>query len=146
MVWAFFLIIYRQYIVHACSVMLDSSDPMDWSPPGSSVPRISQARTLEWVAISSSRGSPPTPDGTGVSCVGRGFFITESPGNAPDGTKSAVGGLSFLSSFLKTKLNLPTEKNTDLQSTVRWAWTCVHTRVPSSRSFLYKERKAHTHV
>ena len=27
-------------------------DPMDWSPPGSSVPGILQARTLEWVAIS----------------------------------------------------------------------------------------------
>ena len=105
--------------MHACSVMLDSCDPMDCSPPGSSVPRISQARTLEWVAISSSRGSPPPRDGTGVSCLGRGFFITESPGNSPDGTKFAVGGLSLLSSLLKTKLNLPTEKNTDLQSTVR---------------------------
>ena len=32
-------------------------DPMDCSPPGSSVLGISQTRTLEWVAISSSRGS-----------------------------------------------------------------------------------------
>ena len=32
-------------------------DPMDCSPPGSSVRRISQARILEWVAISFSRGS-----------------------------------------------------------------------------------------
>ena len=31
--------------------------PMDHSPPGSSVPGISQARILGWVAISSSRGS-----------------------------------------------------------------------------------------
>ena len=31
--------------------------PMDWSPPGSSVHGISQGRILEWVAISSSRGS-----------------------------------------------------------------------------------------
>ena len=29
-------------------------DPMDGSPPGSPVPGILQARTLEWVAISSS--------------------------------------------------------------------------------------------
>ena len=29
-------------------------DPIDGSPPGSPVPRILQARTLEWVAISSS--------------------------------------------------------------------------------------------
>ena len=27
-------------------------DPIDGSPPGSTVPRILQARTLEWVAIS----------------------------------------------------------------------------------------------
>ena len=30
-------------------------DPIDGSPPGSSVPGILQARTLEWVAISFSR-------------------------------------------------------------------------------------------
>ena len=32
-------------------------DPIDGSPPGSPVPGILQARTLEWVAISSSRVS-----------------------------------------------------------------------------------------
>ena len=32
-------------------------DPMDYSPLGSSVHRILQARILEWVAISFSRGS-----------------------------------------------------------------------------------------
>ena len=32
-------------------------DPMDCSPPGSSVREILRARTLEWVAMSSSRGS-----------------------------------------------------------------------------------------
>ena len=32
-------------------------DPMDHSPPGSSVHGIFQARILEWVAVSSSRGS-----------------------------------------------------------------------------------------
>ena len=32
-------------------------DAMDYSPPGPSVHRVLQARILEWVAISSSRGS-----------------------------------------------------------------------------------------
>ena len=32
-------------------------NPMDYSPPGSSVHGILQARILEWVAISFSRGS-----------------------------------------------------------------------------------------
>ena len=35
---------------------------MDCSPPGSSVRGISQARILEWVAISSSRGSSQSRD------------------------------------------------------------------------------------
>ena len=33
-------------------------DPTDGSPPGSSVPGILQARTLEWVAISFSNQMP----------------------------------------------------------------------------------------
>ena len=37
--------------------MSDCFAPMDCSPPGSSVPGISQARVLKWVAISFSRGS-----------------------------------------------------------------------------------------
>ena len=41
----------------SCSVMSGLCDPMDYSPLGSSVHVISQARILEWVAISYSRGS-----------------------------------------------------------------------------------------
>ena len=37
-------------------------DPMDSSLSGSCVHEIFQARILEWVAISSSRGSSPTRD------------------------------------------------------------------------------------
>ena len=50
-------------------------DPMDCSPPGSSVHGILQARILEWVAISSSRGSSGPKDRTSISCVSR-YFIT----------------------------------------------------------------------
>ena len=39
------------------SVMSDSCDPVYYSPPGSSVHGIPQARILEYVAISFSRGS-----------------------------------------------------------------------------------------
>ena len=49
---------------------------MDCSPPGSSVHGILQARILEWVAISFSRGSSQPRDGTWVSCVaGRRFIL-----------------------------------------------------------------------
>ena len=37
-------------------------DPMDCSPPGSSVHGILQARILDWVVISSSRGSSQPRD------------------------------------------------------------------------------------
>ena len=53
----------------SCSVVSDSCSPMECIPPGSSVHRILQARTLEWVAISSSRGSSRPRDQTRVSCV-----------------------------------------------------------------------------
>ena len=45
--------------VHAKSLQscLPLYDPMDFSPPGSSVHRILQGRILEWVAVPSSRGS-----------------------------------------------------------------------------------------
>ena len=41
----------------------------DCSPPGSSVPGILQARTLEWVTISSSRGSFQPRGRTHISCI-----------------------------------------------------------------------------
>ena len=49
-------------------------DPMDCSLPGSSVHGILQARTLEWVAISSSREPSQPRDWTQVSCIADGFF------------------------------------------------------------------------
>ena len=49
-------------------------DPMDCSPPGSSVHEIFQARILEWVAISFSRGSSQPRDWTQVSCTAGRFF------------------------------------------------------------------------
>ena len=43
--------------------------PMNCSPPGSSVHGISQARILDWIAISYSRGSSRLRDLTQVSCI-----------------------------------------------------------------------------
>ena len=53
---------------------LTRCDPMDCSPPGSSVHGTLQTRLLEWVAMSFSRGSSRPRDQTCisyVSCVGR---------------------------------------------------------------------------
>ena len=53
---------------------------MDCSLPGSSVHGILQARILEWVAISSSRGSFPPKDPTWISYIAGGLFSTEPQG------------------------------------------------------------------
>ena len=50
-------------------------NPINCSLPGFSVHGISQARTLEWVAISFSRGLSPPRDQIQVSCIAGGFFI-----------------------------------------------------------------------
>ena len=51
-------------------------NPMDYSLPGSSVHGISQARILEWVALSFSRGSSQPRDWTQVTRIaGRRFTV-----------------------------------------------------------------------
>ena len=54
-------------------------DPKDCSLPGSSVHGISQARILEWVAISFSRGSFRPRDRTQVSCIAANSLPSEPP-------------------------------------------------------------------
>ena len=60
-------------VAQSCPTLLN---PMDCSLPGSSIHGIFQARVLELVAISFSRGSSQPRDQTGVSCiVGRCFTV-----------------------------------------------------------------------
>ena len=83
----------EQHSVCMCAVTqsyLTLCDPLDWSPPGSSVHGISQARILQWAAVPFSRGSslpraldsanphwqadsfpmvPPGKPGTDMSCA-----------------------------------------------------------------------------
>ena len=53
-------------------------DPMDYSPPGSFIHEIIQARLLEWVAIPFSRGSSQSRDQTQVSCTAGRFFTVRA--------------------------------------------------------------------
>ena len=54
-------------------------NPMDCSPPGSSVHGILQARILEWVAYPFSGGSSRPRNPARVSCIAGRFFTTEPP-------------------------------------------------------------------
>ena len=58
----------------AHSSILAGKNPMDCSPPGSSLHEIFQARIVEWVAISFSRASSQPRDQTRVSCTAGRLF------------------------------------------------------------------------
>ena len=61
-------------------------NPIDCGPQGPSVHGILQARILEWITISFSRGSSQPRDQTllpYVSCTAGGFFTISTPWGAP---------------------------------------------------------------
>ena len=62
-------------VTQSCSTLCN---PMDCSPPGSSVHRILQVRILEWVAIFSSRGSSWPRNWTHFRIASRFFTIWAS--------------------------------------------------------------------
>ena len=79
-------------------------DPMDSSSPGSSAHGILQARILEWVTISFSRGSSQPRDWTRVSTLYADTLTSEPPGKP----KNTGRGCYFLlqGNFLTQGLNL----------------------------------------
>ena len=64
-------------VIKSC---LTLCDPTNCSPLGSSVHGIFQARILEWVAISFSRGSFSPRDWTWLSCIAGDSLPAEPPG------------------------------------------------------------------
>ena len=77
--------------------MPDSCDPMDYNPLGSFVHGILQARILEWVFISFSRGSSRPRNQTPVSCIASGSLLLSHQGDQGYGitntlVDSDVGG------------------------------------------------------
>ena len=66
-------------VVHSCPVLCD---PLDGSPPGSSVHWIFQARIMKWVAIPFSRGFSRPRYQIQVSCITGGFFTIWATGGA----------------------------------------------------------------
>ena len=82
-----------------CAKLLQLSptlcDSMDYSPEGSSVHGILQARILEWVAMPSSRGSSWSRDRTTSTYIAGRFFTTESPSQGTHfAGRSSLGSLA----------------------------------------------------
>ena len=74
----------NQWTSEVSQLYLPLCHPMDCSLPGSSIHGIFQARVLECVAISFSRGSSQPRDQTQVSCIaGRCFTVWVTSENLP---------------------------------------------------------------
>ena len=82
-------------------------DPMGYSSPGSSVHEILQARILEWVVISSSRGTTRPRDWTQVSCITGRFFTIWATRGRPSWAQKLL-------EFLKIVCNLMIKKKKEL--------------------------------
>ena len=93
-----------KYMYICCAQALRSCptlcDPLDRSPPGSSVRGILQAGILEWVAIPFSRGSSRPRDRTQVSRM-QADSLPAEPLGKPKST--GVGSLSLLQGIIPTQ-------------------------------------------
>ena len=77
-------------------------NPMDCSPPSSSVHGISQARILEWVAISSSGGSSQPRDWIYIFCISRQILYSWATREAQ--WKHSVTSVQFSHSVVSDSL------------------------------------------
>ena len=97
-------------------------DPMDCSPPGSSVHEIFQGRIMEWVAISFSRGSSWPRDQTWVSCTTSRFFTTQA-------TREAQISLYYFPNFLQA---LEVIISSSFYHWGHWKWKWSHSVMSDS--------------
>ena len=127
---------YEKYTLHkewkvevlVAQLRLTLCDPMDCSPPGSSVHGILQARILEWVAICFSRGSSNPGIKPGSPILQANSLPSEPPGSESEshlvvsnslrphglysswnslGQNTGVGNLSLLQGIFPTQGSNP---------------------------------------
>ena len=94
-----------------------------YSLPVSSVYGISQARILEWVALSPSRGSSLHWGWIWVSHIASGFFTPEPQGEPPDDHKL----------LCNAEILLPLKNGCNPTLYIHWN---IHTTLPSSHSYI----------
>ena len=97
-------------------------DPIDGSPPGSSVPRILQARTLKWVAISFSSAWKWQAKVKSLSHV----WLLATPRTTAYQAPPSMGfsRREYWSGLPLPSLNipLPSTKECEMKQTVRFLW------------------------
>ena len=85
------------WVSQSCPTLCDL---VDWSPPGSSVHGILQARTLDRVAMPSSRGSSQCRNQTQVFRIAVDSLPSEPPGKTKN---TGVGNWSLLQEIFPTQ-------------------------------------------
>ena len=113
-VWCCSLFWFRSLrsVTHPCPALCN---PMDYSPPGSSVHGLFQARIPEWVTISSSRGPSGTRDQVHDSCIScTGSWLLHK-----QHLKPYVSPYCLITEMLSWGLPLPVLWPSDL---CRWLW------------------------
>ena len=101
-------------VAKSCPILWD---PMDYSPLGFSVHGISQARTLRWGAIASSRGSSWLRDEAHVSCTfctGRKILCHSATGKSTHTQKNTSIQLS--GAQIKLRIIKLSEESQNLQT------------------------------
>ena len=101
--------IYAYIHVHVQSLQMCPPlwNPVDFSPPGSSVHGILQARILEEVAMPSSRGSSQPRDPTRVSGITGGFFTAKPPGKPHIYTHTYIYiGYKYIYIYIHTPIHI----------------------------------------
>ena len=130
--------------VHMCVWASGSCDPMDCSPPRSSVHGISQARIVEWAAIFSSRGSfdprlePKFAASPGLS---GGFSTTSTIWEAMD-VYSSLGSIHLYLWLLFPKENQRQASSSRFleEMTVQIKWDHVFSPFPSAQTTSLQRR------
>ena len=114
--------IYETWVCSVAQPCPTLCNPLESSPPVSSVHEIFQARILEWVAVSSSRRSSQTKDQTCISCIGRWILYLWAIWEDSYVRYLLFYSLSLMSDSLQP-LGLP---QASLSLTISWSLLNVH--------------------
>ena len=116
--------VYKALVAQSCPIL---SDQVDCCPPGSCLRGISQAKILEWVVISFSRGSSQARNWTQVSTI---VCEPRSPPLSADALLSEPPG----------KL----QENVDLHSTPSRRWILPQPKWAGNRLSFTTSRREHS--
>ena len=109
-------------------------DPMDSSLPGFSVPGILQARTLEWVAISSSRASSWPREQTHVTCVSHSGILLSHEKNEIT---------SFAATWIQWEIIIPSEETRKRKTNTVWYHLYVESKNMIEMNLFTKHKLTH---